>query len=61
MKINMNQWMQNILKSEKRKAFPLMPYLGLELTGKKILEAVKDGEVQSRCVQIGRASCRERG
>jgi len=51
MKINMNQWMQNILKSEKRKAFPLMPYLGLELTGKKILEEVKDGEVQSRCVQ----------
>ena len=40
MKINMNQWMQNILKSEKRKACPLMPYLGLELTGKKILEAV---------------------
>jgi uroporphyrinogen decarboxylase len=51
MKINMQDWVKNVLSSDTRKAFPLMPYIGLNLTGKKILEAVRDALVQSQCVK----------
>ena len=51
MKINMHHWVQDVLSSDIRKAFPLMPYIGLELIGKKILEAVRDGRIQSQCVK----------
>jgi len=51
MKINMRDWMKEIASSDARKAFPLMPYMGLELTGKTILETVRDGQVQSQCVK----------
>ena len=36
-KRNMHEWVQEILNSRKRMAFPLMPYIGLALTGKKVL------------------------
>ncbi len=51
MKFNMRTWADEVINSGKKKAFPLMPYLGLQLINKKILEAVKDGKVQSQCVQ----------
>jgi hypothetical protein len=51
MKINMQDWMKEIASSDARKAFPLMPYMGLDLTGKAILETVRDGQVQSQCVK----------
>ena len=46
----MKDWVRDILDSDKRNAFPLMPYIGLELMGKKILDVVKDGQLQGQCV-----------
>lgn len=50
-KRNMHEWVQEILNSRKRMAFPLMPYIGLALTGEKVLDVVKDGQSQSECVK----------
>jgi uroporphyrinogen decarboxylase len=50
-KRNMHEWVQEILNSRKRMAFPLMPYIGLALTGKKVLDVVKDGQSQGECVK----------
>jgi uroporphyrinogen decarboxylase len=50
-KRNMHEWVQEILNSRKRVAFPLMPYIGLALTGKKVLDVVKDGQSQGECVK----------
>jgi len=50
-KRNMHEWVQEILNSTKRVAFPLMPYIGLELTGKKVLDVVKDGQSQGECIK----------
>lgn len=50
-KRNMQHWVQEILDSRKRMAFPLMPYIGLALTGKKVLDVVKDGQSQGECIK----------
>jgi hypothetical protein len=49
--MNMIDWADDLLSSKTKKVFPLMPYLELQLTGKKILEAVGDSHVQSQCVK----------
>lgn len=51
MKINMKSWAEEIITSKRRRAFPLMPYMGLQLIHKTILEAAKDGQIQSQCVE----------
>ncbi|PKN53606.1 MAG: methylcobamide--CoM methyltransferase [Deltaproteobacteria bacterium HGW-Deltaproteobacteria-13] len=50
-KRNMQHWVQEILDSRKRMAFPLMPYIGLELTKKKVLDVVKNGRCQGECIK----------
>lgn len=52
----MEQWRKNIIQSDKRLAFPIMTYVGLSLTGMNVLDVVKDGKKQSRCMQALAAS-----
>jgi len=51
MKKNMEHWIKYILSAEKRTAFPLMTYVGLELTSLNVLDVVKDSQKQARCIQ----------
>lgn len=51
MKVNMQQWVQRVLLSDERLAFPLMASTGLEMTGMHILDVVKDGKRQAQCIQ----------
>jgi uroporphyrinogen decarboxylase len=44
MKINMQKWVESILQSKKRLAVPLMTHPGIELSGKKVIDAVQRGE-----------------
>jgi len=49
--MNMQQWSEEIRSSKKRRAFPLMNYVGLELMGMRISDVIKDGECQAQCVK----------
>jgi len=49
--VSVKDWVGGVLDSSKRIAFPLMPYMGLELTGKKILDVVMSGQLQGHCVR----------
>ena len=51
MQENMKQWCMDIAKSRPRCGFPLMTYVGLELTGMKVIDVVKDSKNQARCIQ----------
>lgn len=51
MKKNMDHWVKYILSTEKRTAFPLMSYVGLELAGMNVLDVVKDSKKQALCLQ----------
>jgi uroporphyrinogen decarboxylase len=44
MKINMHQWVESVLHSHKRFAIPLMTHPGIELSKRKVIDAVKYGE-----------------
>lgn len=48
---NMHEWVLGILGSEARQAFPLMPYIGLELKGKRISDVVRNGHDQALCIE----------
>lgn len=50
MKRNMDLWMQDILASNKRLALPIMTHSGIELIGKKVIDAVTNGEVHAQAV-----------
>jgi uroporphyrinogen decarboxylase len=51
MQKNMQQWRSDIVKSRPRLGFPLMSYVGLDLTGMNVLDVVKDGKKQAICIQ----------
>jgi len=51
MKMNMNEWVMNIKKSSKRVAIPIMTHPGIDLIGKKVVNAVKDGEVHFNAIK----------
>ena len=44
MNLKMNQWIQSVLSSKVRLAIPLMTHPGIELSGKKTIDAVTNGE-----------------
>lgn len=50
MKRNIDLWKQNILASNKRLALPIMTHSGIELIGKKVIDAVTNGEVHAQAV-----------
>ena len=51
MQKNMQQWRSDIVKSRPRRGFPLMSYVGLELTGMNVLDVVKDSKKQALCIK----------
>lgn len=50
MKRNMDLWKQDIFASNKRLALPIMTHSGIELIGKKVIDAVTNGEVHAQAV-----------
>lgn len=48
--MDMQEWIESIIASETRKAFPLMPAAGLTLTGIRITDIVGDGSKQAECL-----------
>lgn len=54
--MNISKWIEDIIKSDKRFSMPIMTHPGIELLGKKVLDAVTDGEVhyQAICALNGR-------
>lgn len=51
MKINMNEWMRNMIADPKVKAIPIMTHPGIEITGDTVLKAVSDGEAHFRAIE----------
>ena len=49
--MNVNQWIKDIIVSSKRVAMPIMTHPGIELLGKRVLDAVTDGEVHFKAVE----------
>jgi uroporphyrinogen decarboxylase len=47
----MRKWTESVLASEKRLAIPLMTHPGIELTGKKISDAVRHGEYHYEAIK----------
>lgn len=52
MKYNMREWVRGILASREKRAFPLMTCVGLQLTGLRVIDVVKDAEKQADCVMV---------
>lgn len=48
---SMQQWRSDLVNSRPRFGFPLMSYVGLELTGMDVLDVVKDSKKQAICLQ----------
>ncbi len=51
MKKNMRMWVRDILDSDERRAFPLMAYTGMDLTGSTIHDVLRDGKKQAACIR----------
>lgn len=48
--MNMNKWAEDILASPKIPAIPIMTHPGIEMIGKKVIDAVKDGQVHADAI-----------
>lgn len=48
--MDMQEWIKSIVASKTRRAFPLMPAVGLALTGLRISDVVSDGARQAECL-----------
>ncbi len=51
MKINMKNWIQECIRSPKKKAMPILSFPGIQLTGNTVEEMVKDGHLQALCME----------
>ena len=51
MKRDMKKWTYGIMNSVERHAMPIMTYPGLKLSGKRIVDVVKNGESQYECIK----------
>lgn len=49
--INMRQWAQNIIADKKRTALPIMTHPGIELIGKRVIDAVTDGQTHFEAIR----------
>ncbi len=50
MRINMKEWVREIINSDERLSMPIMTYPGLKLAGLGIMDVIRDGESQFRCI-----------
>ncbi len=51
MKLNMNNWVKDVISSKERKALPVMTYPGLHLVGKNVMDVISDGKNQYECIR----------
>ena len=51
MQTNMRKWMFGMCTSVERQALPIMTYPGLKMANTTILEAVRYGEAQFKCIE----------
>lgn len=52
MNINMKQWKESVLQNKERIAIPIMTHSGIEMIGKKVVDAVSNGQVHYEAVKI---------
>ena len=50
--MNISKWIEDIITSDKSLSMPIMTHPGIELLGKKVLDAVTDGEVHSKLFML---------
>ena len=50
MKINMRNWMNELIETETRSAMPIMTYPGLDLVNKNIMNVITNGKAQSEAI-----------
>lgn len=50
-RINMKNWISQVIQSKERMAIPIMTYPGIELTGKSVYEAVTNGKVHFEAIK----------
>lgn len=51
MKINMTEWAKAVIDSKKVMAVPIMTHPGIEMIGRRVIDAVSDGEVHFNAVR----------
>jgi uroporphyrinogen decarboxylase len=49
--INMNSWISRQISNKERIAIPVMTHPGIEMIGKKVIDAVQNGEVHARAIK----------
>lgn len=49
--MNVSKWIKDIIASDKSLSMPIMTHPGIELLGKKVLDAVIDGEVHFQAIR----------
>lgn len=49
--MNTTQWIKSVIESDKTVAIPIMTHPGIELTGRKVIDAVTDGQVHFEAVK----------
>ncbi len=50
--MNISKWIESIIKSDKCFSMPIMTHPGIELLGKRVLDAVTDGEIHYQAIRI---------
>jgi uroporphyrinogen decarboxylase len=48
---NMQEWKHHLMHQEIKQAMPIMTHPGIEMIGKRVIDAVKDGEIQFRAIK----------
>lgn len=51
MKMNMKQWVAETIRSEKKKAAPILSFPGIQMIGHTVDELVRDGHLQALCME----------
>ena len=51
MKMNMKQWAQQLIADQKIAAVPIMAHPGIDMTGKRVLDAVSNGNVHFEAIK----------
>ncbi len=48
---NMQEWKHHLMHQEIKQAMPIMTHPGIEMIGKRVIDAVTDGEIQFRAIK----------
>jgi len=50
--MNIKDWYLGILQNNKRSAVPIMTHPGIDLSGKKVIDAVCDGQIHAHAIEV---------